>query len=312
MTAATAAPARTILDAPEARFPVRLGVENRRIRELFHTATRMQWNPATDIDWDELHPEQYTDEQREAARMYWSRRAWSEYGAISESPALQIRFCHEHRAPDMALFFTIRSQEESRHAEVCYRMAEKLGGYFPQPAVVAYQGSVATHGIRKIALDPEVSLEATIAALVCAAEEIAFDVFRHLIDITSNPVARQIAKMILRDEVRHCAFGWAFLEQRMPQLTAAQKDIVRTAVINMMEKVELNGYHSAWLAPDSPASRAEVRVDDITAAAGLGATTEALEKPVFIQSVVNMRERMRKEWGIEIPLFTHPKFDAPF
>ena len=54
----------------------------------------------------------------------------------------------------------------------------RLGGYFEQPAAAAYQGSVATHGIRKLALDPEFSLEGTIAALVCAAEEIAFDVFR--------------------------------------------------------------------------------------------------------------------------------------
>ncbi len=102
--------AGSIIDAPESRFPMRLGVENRRIRDLFHNATRMQWDPATDIAWDQLHPEQYSDEQRQAARMYWSRRAWGEYGAISESPALQIRFCQEHRAPDMQLFFTIRSQ----------------------------------------------------------------------------------------------------------------------------------------------------------------------------------------------------------
>ena len=312
MTTAATTTAATILDIPEARFPVRLGVENQRIRDLFHTATRLQWNPTTDIDWDDLHPEQYTEEQRGAARMYWSRRAWSEYGAISESPALQIRFCHEHRAPDMALFFSIRSQEESRHAEVCYRMAEGLGGYFQQPAAVAYQGSVATHGIRKIALDPEVSLEGTIAALVCAAEEIAFDVFRHLIEIATNPVARQIARMILRDETRHCAFGWAFLEQRMLQLSPAEKDVVRGAVINMIEKVELNGYHSSWLAPDSPASRAEMRVDVITWEAGLGATTEALEKPVFIRSIVEMRRRMRDDWGIEIPMFTHHKIDTPF
>ncbi|MEO8858106.1 MAG: hypothetical protein ABI343_14075, partial [Burkholderiaceae bacterium] len=116
--------AGTIIDIPENRFPMRLGIENRRIRDLFHNATRMQWDPATDIDWDQLHPEQYTEEQRLAARMYWSRRAWGEYGAISESPALQIRFFQEHRPPDMGLFFAIRSQEESRHAEVCFRMAE--------------------------------------------------------------------------------------------------------------------------------------------------------------------------------------------
>ena len=166
MSAVSPAPARTILDMPESRFPIRLGVENQRIRNLFHNATSQQWNPATDIAWADVHPEQYSDEQRQAARMYWSRRAWGEYGAISESPALQIRYCHEHCPPDMALFFTIRSQEEARHAEVCYRMAEALGGYYEEPSVKAFQGSVATHGIRKMALDPQYSLEGTIAALV--------------------------------------------------------------------------------------------------------------------------------------------------
>ncbi|HZV94096.1 MAG TPA: ferritin-like domain-containing protein [Caldimonas sp.] len=302
----------TILDAPEARFPLRLGIENKRIRELFHNATRQQWNPATEIAWDELHPEQYDDAHLRAARMYWSRRAWGEYGAISESPALQIRFCQEHCVPDMALFFSIRSQEEARHAEVCWRMAEALGGYFEEPAATAFQGSVATHGIRKMALDPTISLEGTIAALVCAAEEIAFDVFRHLIDITVNPVARHVTRMILRDEVRHCAFGWAYMEQRMPQLTADEREGVRQAVITMIEKVELNGYHSSWLAPETPASSAEVEVDRLTWEAGLGATTEELEKPVFLKSIAVMRERMAADWGLEIPMFRHRKFAAPF
>ena len=307
-----AAPVATILDAPEARFPLRLGIENKRIRELFHNATRQQWNPATDIAWGDLHPEQYDEQHLRAARMYWSRRAWGEYGAISESPALQIRFCSDHCVPDMALFFSIRSQEESRHAEVCYRMAEALGGYFEEPAATAFQGSVATHGIRRMALDPAISLEGTIAALVCAAEEIAFDVFKHLIDITPNTVAKQVLRSILRDEVRHCAFGWAYLEQRMPQLDARQKEGVRQAVITMIEKVELNGYHSSWLAPDNPASAAEVEVDRLTWEAGLGATTEALEKPIFLESIADMRRRMKEAWDLDIPLFTHRKFAEPF
>ena len=306
------APLATILDTPEARFPLRLGVENKRIRELFHNATRQQWNPATDIAWGDLHPEEYDQKHLRAARMYWSRRAWGEYGAISESPALQIRFCSDHCVPDMALFFSIRSQEESRHAEVCYRMAEALGGYFEEPAATAFQGSVATHGIRRMALDPTISLEGTIAALVCAAEEIAFDVFKHLIDITPNPVAKQVLRSILRDEVRHCAFGWAYLEQRMPQLTPAQKDGVRQAVITMIEKVELNGYHSSWLAPDNPASAAEVEVDRLTWEAGLGATTEELEKPVFLKSIADMRRRMKEAWDLDVPMFTHRKIAGPF
>lgn len=296
----------TLLDQPESRFPLELDVEIGRIRDLFHAATRNQWDPRTDIDWHLFDASQYTEAQLYAARQYWSRRAWGEYGAISESPALQIRFCQEHRAPDMRLFFTIRSQEESRHAEVCYRMAETLGGYIAEPAKSDFQGSVATHGVRKMALDPEVSLEAIIAALVCAAEEIAFDVFRHLIEITRDPVARQVCKAIMRDEVRHCAFGWAFMNHRAPSMTRAELEVVERAVITMIEKVELNGYHSAWLAPDNPASKLEVDSDRLTWEAGLGATVEELEKPIFVDSIKRIRRQM-EPWGVHLPTFHHPK-----
>ncbi|OYX79685.1 MAG: hypothetical protein B7Y77_01550, partial [Bradyrhizobium sp. 35-63-5] len=104
---------QTLLDEPENRFPLTFNSDLPRIRELFHAATRNQWDPKTDVDWDQLKPEAYTEEQRYAARLYWSRRAWSEYGAISESPSLQLRFGIEQRPSDMQLFFTIRSQEEA-------------------------------------------------------------------------------------------------------------------------------------------------------------------------------------------------------
>ncbi|MCY4192124.1 MAG: hypothetical protein OXD42_12535, partial [Rhodospirillaceae bacterium] len=239
----------TILDRPERRFPLDLEARIPRIRNLFHSATKNQWDPKTDIDWDRLDLSQYTEEQLSGAREYWSRRAWGEYGAISESPALLIRFCQDRLEPDLQLFFTIRSQEEARHAEVCYLLAEKLGGYVEQPYVTDYQKSVATHGIRKMALDPNFSLEAIIAALVCAAEEIAFDVFKHLCDVTTDPVALQVVKAVMRDEVRHCAFGWYYMEHRIKTMKPEEIKVVENAVITMIEKVEMNGYHSSWLAP---------------------------------------------------------------
>lgn len=300
----------TILDRPEQRFPLDLGVRIPRIRDLLRNATRNQWNPATDVDWDALRPEDFTEEQRLGARYYWSRRAWSEYGAISESPTLQIRYCVGKFAPDMQLYFTLRSQEESRHAEACYRMAEKLGGYLEAPAKTEYQGAVATHGVRRAALDPNASLESTIAALVCAAEEIAFDVFRHLVEITPNPVARQICKLIMRDEVRHCAFGWHFISSRLPHMTPAEIEDMRQAVITMIEKVELNGYHSAWLAPSSPSTEVEMGHDRLAWEAGLGAIVEELEKPIFAASLARIRAEMKNAWGIDIPMFRHHKYDT--
>lgn len=296
----------TLLDLQEDRFPLNLETEIPRIRELFHTATKSQWDPLKDIDWGKLDLSLYTEEQLFAARQYWSRRAWGEYGAISESPTLQMRFVQEKRPSDMQLFFTIRSQEESRHAEACYTMAEKLGGYLEKPVDDLFQGTIATHGVRRAALDPDVPLEAIIAGLVCAAEEIAFDVFLHLVEVTRDPVAAQICRLILRDESRHCAFGWYFLEHQMATMSPERRKMVEDAVITMIEKVELQGYHSAWLAPENPASRAEVEADRVTYEAGLGATVEELEKPVFVASIQKIRERMGA-LGLNLPTFHHPK-----
>jgi hypothetical protein len=169
-----------------------------------------------------------------------------------------------------------------------------------------FEGSVATHGVRKAALNANVPLEGIIAALVCTAEEIAFDVFRHLADVTRDPVAKQIVRLIMRDESRHCAFGWYFLEAICETLTPEQKKMIEESVITMVEKVELNGYHSSWLAPGNPASRQEVEADRITYEAGLGSTVEELEKPIFIATLQRIRDQMRP-LGINLPPFSHPK-----
>lgn len=299
----------TMLDQGESRFPLDLDVKVPKIRNLYNVAIKNQWDPKKDIDWDLLDLSKFTEEQLMGARVYWSRRAWSEYGAIAESPALLIRFCQDGLNIDAQLFFAIRSQEETRHAEACYLMAEHLGGYMEQPLVVDYEAAVATHGVLKMALDPDAPIEATIAALVCGAEEVAFDVFRHLAKITTDPVALQIIKLISKDEIRHCAFGWALVGSRIETMGTDEIKAIEDAVINMIENVELKGYHSSWLAPESPATKAEMEADRLTWEAGLGATVEELEKPVFIDTVRRIRRQM-EPWGVHLPIFEHPKLGA--
>jgi hypothetical protein len=50
----------------------------------------------------------------------------------------------------------------------------------------------------------------------------------------------------------------------------------------------------------------ENRIDRLTRAAGLGASVEAEEKPVFVACVGRVRKRFA-ELGIDVPMFTHPK-----
>jgi len=295
-----------LLDRQERRFPLAMDTAIPKIRELYLAATRNQWDPQRDVDWAALDPDAFDDEHREAARNWWSRRGWGEYGAISESPTLSVRFTQDRLPVEMALFFALRTQEEARHAETCYRMAERLGGYIPAPVHADFTKAIGSHGVRKMALDPETSVEQIIAALVCGLEEYAFDWFKLMIESATHPVANRALRLILRDEVRHCAFGWHFIESRLPHMNADEIARMRQAFIDTTVNVELAGYRVPWLAPDSPVTDEENRIDRLTHAAGLGASIEPEEKPVFTACVARVRERFAG-LGIEIPKFTHPK-----
>lgn len=295
-----------LLDLPERRFPLLLDTAIPKIRDLYVAATRNAWDPQRDIDWTRLDPERFPDEQREAARNWWSRRGWGEYGAISESPTLTVRFVQERLPLEMSLFFALRTQEEARHAETCYMMAERLGGYIPAPVHADFTKAIGSHGVRKMALDPDMPVECIIAGLVCGLEEYAFDWFKLMIQTTTDPVANQALRLILRDEVRHCAFGWHFLEARLPHLSREEIERLRQSFVEITETVELAGYRVPWLAADSPVTEAETRIDALTRAAGLGASIEPEEKPVFVACVARVRQRFA-ELGIEIPMFHHAK-----
>src|SRR3989475_11952781 len=120
----------------ERRFPLQFAPEVPAIRELYSQAKGLRWNPETDIPWDRFDAERYTKTTREAARRTWSRRAWSVYPGLTESTALLIRFCLESRSlgMDAKLFLSLRPSEEAKHLEVCHLLAERVGGYAPDPA----------------------------------------------------------------------------------------------------------------------------------------------------------------------------------
>src|SRR2546428_1083622 len=139
---------------PEQRYPLPLSSAMPDVWELWQRAKTLEWDPQIDIPWDELHPERYSAEQILAARMYWSRRTWGEYGAISESPALLLRFCLENRLPDLRFFFTIRTQEEGRHAEASWMLADRLGGSLPSPQPPPTVDAAGAHAAARAALRP--------------------------------------------------------------------------------------------------------------------------------------------------------------
>jgi hypothetical protein len=305
-----------VLDAKD-RTEVGLDSGVPAIRALYRKAKRLRWDPRTDIPWGDVHPERYSDEVRWAARIYWSGRAWGEYGAIAESPALQLRYEADRLPTDLSLFWAMRTQEEARHAEASAMFAEAMGGYLDQPPttaappvvteqVSAEAGQSATPylGTRARALDPDLPVEATIAGLVCVAEQTVYDVFLDLIRSITNPAARRIFQLIVRDEVRHCEFGWAWLAHRSPSLDDDTRARCAASMTSMVQDIELGGYRAPWLAGSDSEAIARER---LVFTEGLGGSAAEQEGPALVASIRGLRTRAAEVLGVVLPAFTHPQ-----
>jgi hypothetical protein len=282
------------------------------VRALYRRSKRLRWNPSTDVPWEQAEAHAYPDDVRAAARAWWSSRAWGEYGAISESPALQLRFQHDGLDPDLSLYWTIRTEEEAKHAEASVRFADLMGGYLPElPGDAGFADNLFTVGGERVsglstrarALDADVPVEATLAGLVAVAEQLTYDVFVELVKVIRNPAAKQVFRLICRDEVRHCEFGWAYLGARLPAAGAATRRAARDVMATMVADVELGGYRVPWLAPEP--DPAKVAAEQLVFDAGLGGSSAGWEWPIMVRSMARIRQRVAG-LGIDLPTFRHP------
>src|SRR5215468_253565 len=256
----------------ERRFPLRFEPEVPAIRELYSQAKGFRWNPETDIAWERFDPGRYAADAREAARLTWSRRAWSTYPGLGESTALLVRFCLESGAVgmDAKLFLSFRPAEEAKHLETCFMLAERLGGYTADPGDPALRGA-SNHPFAQAALDPDLPVEAFVAALGALDDQLDLNLVLGHLRHAEDEVVRQALRLIASDKQRHALFAWAFLASRLPALGDGARAAATSAVSQMLERAVLAGYRNTWLLPAGsrePWLAAEAR----TAAAGLGAS----------------------------------------
>src|SRR5580700_7448306 len=232
----------------ERRFPLHLEPSITTIRELYDQAKQAHWDPERDISWAAFDPSRYSTEILAAARLSWSRKAWTEYGGLPETPALIIRFCLEHeRESDPKYFLTVRNTEEAWHLECCYRFAELCGGFIEQPANPAY-AALFNQGLHREALDASRSLDAYVAAHIGIQDGLDLELCRLHRDNATDPVPRAILDRLVADKTRHAAFGWFYLERRATGWTEADRLTIAAEVEHVITNVELAGFHCVWLA----------------------------------------------------------------
>lgn len=290
----------------ERRFPLQFAPEVPALRELYSQAKGFHWNPATDVAWERFDAERYTKITREAARCTWSRRAWSVYPGLTESTALLIRFCLESGSlgMDAKLFLSFRPAEEAKHLEVCHMLAERLGGYEPDPGEPGL-ARISNHPFAQAALDSDVPVEAYIAALGALDDQLDLNLYLSHLHQAKDEVVRTALRLIAGDRGRHVAFAWAFLGSRVPALDARGRAAVIDAVRDLLANVILAGYRNTWLLPEK-SREPWLSAEEETARQGLGASTVAQERSVLRATLAQVRERFAA-WKLELPRVSHPE-----
>jgi hypothetical protein len=261
----------------ERRFPLHLEPSIGSIRDLYDQAKQARWDPERDIPWASFDPSRYAPEVLEAARLSWSRKAWTEYGGLPETPALIIRFCLEHeRESDPKYFLTVRNTEEAWHLECCHRVAELCGGFVEEPANATY-AALFNQGLHREALDASRNLDAYVAAHIGIQDGLDLELTRLHRDNAREPVARAILDRFVADKTRHAAFGWFYLETRAAGWGADERRTIAVEVEHVVRDIELAGFRCVWLSEAADIAEA----DRITHDAGLGATVREEEEPVL-------------------------------
>jgi hypothetical protein len=290
----------------ERRFPLRFATENPALRELYGQAKRFRWNPETDIAWSRFDSAAYPPPVREAARLVWSRRAWGTYPGLGENTALLLRFCLESGAAgmDAKLFLSFRPAEEAKHLEACFLFARLLGGYEANPPHGAL-ARTSNQPFAQMALDPDVSVEAAVAALGGLDDQLDLNLYLSHLQHSRDETARQLLRLVAGDKQRHVLFAWTLLGDRIPRLDAAGRAGVGLAVRDMLERVILAGYRNTWLLP-AEAREPLLAAEALTAEHGLGASTVAQEKAVLRATLAQVRERLAM-WGVTLAPLDHPE-----
>lgn len=293
----------TIMDLKEERFPLNLHSQMPDVRRLWDAANKTAWDPNTAIPWDKFDASKYSREQLEAARLYWSRRAWTEYTGTAEFCALQLRLCMETgREIDARLQMSMQQLEESRHCMASFLFAEKLGGYIAEPPQKLPK-SISMRGIREKSLDLNISFESIAIAHICVGETVAADLFETRYRYTTDPVAKELVKHIMMDEQRHVAFGWRYMAHKVKGFTPELIREMERVAIDVVANSELKGFHCIWLYP-SPATQQLIDSNNLCAEAGLGACSPEDETRTLVESIRGIRVRL-SEWGINLPIFKH-------
>jgi len=201
---------------------------------------------------------------RDAARRFWSQRAWSEYCALPVVSQIALKLAAEGAPLDELASVAGILQDESLHTALSANVAEAFGGYVED--IPDYLGLDAT----ALAAPSATPLVMWLAMGCCVGETVSRALIVARLERTTDPAIKALTARTLKDENVHVAFGWAALKRAVKGLSPRDK---RTLIPWIESALE-----GAWLGPSTRLLKArgqaiERRQRQRVADAGLGSCT---------------------------------------
>ncbi len=173
--------------------------------ELYRQALAGQWDPETAIDWTDTAD--LPNEVEDAVVQVMTYLIENENAALLV-PARHLGQVHPHFREVMQLL-AIQCADEARHVEVFTRRATLKR---PNPALSGAGGQAS---LKTLFETNDFSSSAFLLSVLGEGSFVNLLNFLH--ECGPDPLTRQIAKLVARDEARHVAFGMAHLEYRLRQ-----------------------------------------------------------------------------------------------
>jgi len=212
-----------------------------RLAQLYEKAKVSMWNAETDLDWE-------TEVDQEAVVMAnpalaggngvgmdltgtafakWGDKEWLRFGVEGQNWTLS-QFLHGEQGAlvctakivesvpwvDAKYFASTQVMDEARHVEVFSRYLDtKLSGHYPINAHL------------RLLLDDIVAdnrWDMTYLGMQVMVEGLALAAFGFLRQLTTEPLLREILRLVMADEARHVAFGVLSLGEYYQHLSASE------------------------------------------------------------------------------------------
>lgn len=180
--------------------------------ELFKSLESVRWDMEADIPWDKFDPAMLSDEQARTIKM----NAITEWSAL---PATEMFLRDNRNDSDFSAFMSIWFFEEQKHSLVLIEYLKRF-----RPDLVPTEDEL--HNVR-FEFDPAPAME-TLMLHFCG--EIRLNHwYRRASEWHTEPVIKEIYKLISQDEARHAGAYLRFMKKALTDKGAAVADTARQA-----------------------------------------------------------------------------------